>query len=78
MLSTFFGISSQIRCQADSQTNPDTTTATVGPSFVRSFSTAYLGLGRGGSSLSWDIQTILSPATSTNSSWGTPRRSQAS
>ena len=34
--------------------------------------------GRGGSSLSREAQTALSPATSTSSSGGIPRRSQAS
>jgi len=36
------------------------------------------GSGRGGSSLSREAQTSLSPATSSSSSGGTPRRSQAS
>ena len=36
------------------------------------------GSGRGGSSLSKEAQTSLSPATSSSSSGGTPRRSQAS
>ena len=35
------------------------------------------GSGRGGSSLSREAQTSLSPATSSSSSGGTPRRSQA-
>ncbi|XP_060795543.1 histone acetyltransferase KAT7 isoform X1 [Neoarius graeffei] len=45
-------------------------------SFVSS-SSAYLGPGRGGSSLSMEAQTSLSPDTSTSSSGRTPRRSQA-
>ncbi|MED6285666.1 hypothetical protein CHARACLAT_031493, partial [Characodon lateralis] len=36
------------------------------------------GPDRGGSRLSKDTQTSLSPATSFSSSWGSPRRSQAS
>ncbi|XP_049460084.1 multivesicular body subunit 12B-like isoform X2 [Epinephelus fuscoguttatus] len=43
-----------------------------------SSSSAYPGPGRGGSSLSKEAQTVLSPATSVSSSAGTPRRSQAS
>ena len=39
---------------------------------------AYPGSGRGGSSLSREAQTSLSPATTSSSSWGIPRRSQAS
>ena len=41
-------------------------------------SPAYPGPGRGGSSLSREAQTALSPATSPSSSGGIPRRSQAS
>ncbi|TWW71201.1 hypothetical protein D4764_17G0006840 [Takifugu flavidus] len=41
-------------------------------------STAYPGSGRGGSSLRREAQTSLSPATSSSSSGGIPRRSQAS
>uniref|UniRef100_A0A3P9JRX0 G-protein coupled receptors family 1 profile domain-containing protein n=1 Tax=Oryzias latipes TaxID=8090 RepID=A0A3P9JRX0_ORYLA len=41
-------------------------------------SSAYPGPGRGGSRLSRDAQTSLTPATSSSSSGGTPRRSQAS
>ena len=36
------------------------------------------GSGRGGSSFNRETQTSLSPATSSSSSGGTPRRSQAS
>ena len=43
-----------------------------------SFSTAYPGSGRGGSSSSRGPQTSLSRATLTNSDGGIPRRSQAS
>ncbi|KAK3526737.1 hypothetical protein QTP70_032115 [Hemibagrus guttatus] len=49
--------------------------------FIHSFhslSSAYPELGRRGSSLSRDAQTSLSLATSSSSSGGTPRRSQAS
>ncbi len=41
-------------------------------------SSAYLGAGRGGSSLSRDAQTSLSLDTSSSSSGGIPRCSQAS
>ncbi|KAK3559069.1 hypothetical protein QTP86_002464 [Hemibagrus guttatus] len=47
-------------------------------SFIHSLSSAYPEPGRGGSSLSRDAQTSLSLATSSSSSGGTPRRSQAS
>ncbi|MEQ2251585.1 hypothetical protein ILYODFUR_012523 [Ilyodon furcidens] len=43
-----------------------------------SSSSAYPGPGRGGSRLSRDTQTSLSPDTSSSSSRGSPRRSQAS
>uniref|UniRef100_A0A8C7Y7C0 Uncharacterized protein n=1 Tax=Oryzias sinensis TaxID=183150 RepID=A0A8C7Y7C0_9TELE len=46
--------------------------------FIHPSSSAYPGPGRGGSSLSRDAQTSLTPATSSSSSGGTPRRSQAS
>uniref|UniRef100_A0A672FHD8 Nicotinamide nucleotide adenylyltransferase 1 n=1 Tax=Salarias fasciatus TaxID=181472 RepID=A0A672FHD8_SALFA len=51
--------------------------ANVHPS-IHPFSTAYTGPGRGGSSLSRDAQTSLSPDTSCSSSGRIPRRSQAS
>ncbi|XP_077425825.1 mitotic spindle assembly checkpoint protein MAD2B isoform X1 [Vanacampus margaritifer] len=52
----------------------------IGKDFYRSSihpSSAILGSGRGGSSFSREAQTSLSPATSTSSSDGIPRRSQA-
>uniref|UniRef100_A0A3B3ZPB0 GABA(C) receptor n=1 Tax=Periophthalmus magnuspinnatus TaxID=409849 RepID=A0A3B3ZPB0_9GOBI len=45
---------------------------------IHPFSSAYPGPGRGGSSLSRDSQTSLTPDTSSSSSGGTPRRSQPS
>ncbi|MEQ2300081.1 hypothetical protein AMECASPLE_021690 [Ameca splendens] len=47
-------------------------------SYSYSSSSAYPGPGRGGSRLSRDAQTSLSPDTSSSSSRGSPRRSQAS
>ncbi|KAF7641320.1 hypothetical protein LDENG_00285080, partial [Lucifuga dentata] len=41
---------------------------------IHPLSSAYLGLGRGGSRLSRPAHTSLSPARPSNSSWGTPRR----
>ena len=49
----------------------------IHPSICPSF-TAYLGSGRGGSSLSGEAQTSLSPATLSGSSGGILRRFQAS
>ena len=45
---------------------------------IHPFSSAYPGPGRGGSCLSRDTQTSLSPDNSSSSSGRTPRRSQAS
>ena len=45
---------------------------------IQPFSSAYPGPGRGGSCLSRDTQTSLSPDTSSSSSGRIPRRSQAS
>ncbi|TWW56189.1 hypothetical protein D4764_08G0001760 [Takifugu flavidus] len=45
---------------------------------IHPFSTAYPGSGRGGSSLRREAQTSLTPATSSSSSGGIPRRSQTS
>ncbi|XP_040928663.2 protocadherin beta-16-like [Betta splendens] len=55
----------------------DVTDVNDNPS-IHPFSSAYPGPGRGGSSLSREFQTSLSPDTSSSSSGGTPRRSQAS
>ncbi|KAF7642871.1 hypothetical protein LDENG_00249430, partial [Lucifuga dentata] len=45
---------------------------------IHPFSAAYLGSGSGGSRLSSLAHTFLSPARSSNPSWGTPRHSQIS
>ncbi|MEQ2166303.1 hypothetical protein GOODEAATRI_026559 [Goodea atripinnis] len=45
---------------------------------IHPLSSAYPGSGRGGSSLSRETQTSLSPATWASSSGGIPRHSQAS